>query len=118
MTTNVNGQSLQGINTRIDGAADAYPWLPANVAYVPPADAVEAVNIVTNSFDAEQGMAGGAAVNVQIKTGTNQFHGKGSSSLPIRNSARETISRPILPGLQLFRKTFCTSTVEPSADRS
>ena len=31
--------------------------------------------VVTNSFDAEQGMAGGAAVNVQIKSGTNRFHG-------------------------------------------
>jgi Carboxypeptidase regulatory-like domain/TonB dependent receptor-like, beta-barrel len=75
MSTNVNGQSLQTINTRIDGAQDAYPWLPGNVAYVPPADAIETVNVVTNSFDPEQGMAGGAAVNVQIKSGTNQFHG-------------------------------------------
>jgi hypothetical protein len=75
MNTNVNGQSNQGINTRIDGVQDAYPWLPANVAYVPPSDAIQEVNIVTNSFDAEQGMVGGAAVNVQIKSGTNQFHG-------------------------------------------
>jgi hypothetical protein len=48
------------------------------VAYVPQADAIETVNVVTNSFDAEQGMAGGAAVNVQIKSGTNQFHGTGN----------------------------------------
>jgi hypothetical protein len=75
INTNVNGQSNQGINTRIDGAQDAYPWLPANVAYVPPADSIDVVNVVTNSFDAEQGMAGGAAVNVQVKSGTNQFHG-------------------------------------------
>ena len=75
INSNVNGQSNQGVNTRIDGAQDAYPWLPANVAYVPPAGAIEAVNVVTNSFDAEQGMAGGAAVNVQIKSGTNQLHG-------------------------------------------
>ena len=75
INANVNGQSNQTINTRIDGAQDAYPWLPANVAYVPPADAIESVNVVTNSFDAEQGMAGGAAVNVQIRSGTNQFHG-------------------------------------------
>ena len=75
INANVNGQSNQSVNTRIDGAQDAYPWLPANVAYVPPADAIETVNVVTNSFDAEQGMAGGAAVNVQIKSGTNQFHG-------------------------------------------
>jgi hypothetical protein len=75
MNTNVNGQSNQSVNTRIDGVQDAYPWLPANVAYVPPSDAIQEVNVVTNSFDAEQGMAGGAAVNVQIKSGTNQFHG-------------------------------------------
>jgi outer membrane receptor protein involved in Fe transport len=78
INTNVNGQSNQSVNTRIDGAQDAYPWLPANVAYVPPADAIEEVNVTTNSFDAEQGMAGGAAVNVQIKSGTNQLHGTGS----------------------------------------
>ena len=78
INANVNGQSNQSVNTRIDGAQDAYPWLPANVAYVPPADAIREVNVVTNSFDAEQGMAGGAAVNVQIKSGTNQFHGTGA----------------------------------------
>jgi hypothetical protein len=75
MTSNVNGQSTQGNNTRIDGVQDAYPWLPANIAYVPPTDAIETVNVVTNSFDAELGNAGGAFVNVQIKSGTNQFHG-------------------------------------------
>ena len=78
INVNVNGQSNQSVNTRIDGVQNAYPWLPANVAYVPQADAIETVNVVTNSFDAEQGMAGGAAVNVQIKSGTNQFHGTGN----------------------------------------
>jgi outer membrane receptor protein involved in Fe transport len=76
INVNMNGLSNQSSNTRIDGVQDAYPWLPANVAYVPPADAIENVNVVTNSFDAEQGMAGGAAVNVQIKSGTNRFHGE------------------------------------------
>ena len=75
MTSNVNGQSSQGNNTRIDGVQDAYPWLPNNIAYVPPTDAIETANVVTNSFDAEQGNAGGAVINVQIRSGTNQFHG-------------------------------------------
>jgi hypothetical protein len=75
INANVNGLSNQGVNWRIDGAQDAYPWLPANVAYVPPADAIETTHVVTNSFDAEQGMAGGAAVDVQVKSGTNHFHG-------------------------------------------
>jgi hypothetical protein len=44
-------------------------------AFVPTLEAVETVNVVTNSFDAEQGLAGGAAVNVQIKSGTNSLHG-------------------------------------------
>jgi hypothetical protein len=42
---------------------------------VPALEAIETVNVVTNNFDAEQGLAGGAAVNVQIKSGTNQFRG-------------------------------------------
>ena len=75
LVTNFNGASYSNNNTRLDGATVSYPWLPHIVAYVPPQDAVEMVNVVTNSFDAEQGMAGGAAVNVQIKSGTNQFHG-------------------------------------------
>ncbi|MEY3284507.1 MAG: hypothetical protein RIR86_2520, partial [Acidobacteriota bacterium] len=75
LVTNFNGASFSNNNTRLDGATVSYPWLPHIVAYVPPQDAVETVNIVTNSFDAEQGMAGGAAVNVQIKSGSNQFHG-------------------------------------------
>lgn len=75
MTSNVNGQSTQGNDTRIDGILDAYPWLPNNVAYVPPEDALQTVNIVTNSYDAEQGMVNGAEINVQTKSGTNHFHG-------------------------------------------
>src|SRR5499426_3189527 len=75
LVTNFNGVSFSNNNTRLDGATVSYPWLPHIVAYVPPQDAVETVNIVTNSFDAEQGMAGGAAVNVGIKSGTNDFHG-------------------------------------------
>jgi hypothetical protein len=75
MGTNVNGMTYSNNNTKLDGATVSYPWLPHIVAYVPPAEAVEAVNIVTNSFDAEQGMAGGAAINVAIKSGTNDYHG-------------------------------------------
>lgn len=90
IVTNVNGVSRTTNNTRLDGSTISFPWLPHIVAYVPPAEAVETVNIVTNSFDAEQGMAGGAAVNVQIKSGTNEFHGSGhwfhtNSALKARN---------------------------------
>jgi len=72
---NVNGTSGSTNNTRIDGASSTNIWLPHMTAYVPALESIETVNVVTNSFDAEQGLAGGAAVNVQIKSGTNEFHG-------------------------------------------
>jgi hypothetical protein len=72
---NVNGVSSSINNTRIDGASSTNIWLPHIVAFVPTLEAIETINIVTNSFDAEQGLAGGAAVNLQIKSGTNQFRG-------------------------------------------
>jgi hypothetical protein len=71
----MNGVSSTGNSTKMDGTIVSYPWLPVNIAYVPPAEAIETVNITTNSFDAEQGAAGGAAVNVTIKSGTNSLHG-------------------------------------------
>ena len=71
----MNGVSSTGNSTKLDGATISYPWLPVNIAYVPPSESIETVNVSTNSFDAEQGAAGGAAVNVQIKSGTNQLHG-------------------------------------------
>ena len=75
MVVQVNGMPQSGNNTRLDGATISYPWLPRLVAYLPPVEAIETVNIVSSSFDAEQGMAGGAAMNVAIKSGTNAFHG-------------------------------------------
>jgi hypothetical protein len=96
---NVNGASYSNNNTRLDGATVSYPWLPHIVAYVPPVDAVEAVSVVTNSFDAEQGMAGGSAVNVSIKSGTNDYHGTAhwfhtNSALRARNFFNTTNGIP------------------------
>ncbi len=75
LTTNVNGTNRNNNNTRVDGAGDVFVWLPHHTAYVPPSETIETVNITTDSFDAEQGMAGGAAVTVTTKSGTNQIHG-------------------------------------------
>ena len=75
MSVNVNGVESMGNTTRIDGAINTYGWLPYLIAYVPPADAIQTVNIATNSFNAEQGVAGGSSINVIIKSGTSQFHG-------------------------------------------
>jgi hypothetical protein len=72
---NVNGASRSSNNIRIDGVSTTNIWLPHVAAYVPALESLETVNVVTSSFDAEQGLAGGSAINVQIKSGTNNLHG-------------------------------------------
>ncbi|MDA2928099.1 TonB-dependent receptor, partial [Acidobacteria bacterium AH-259-G07] len=74
-TFNVNGVSTSINTTRIDGITTTNPWLPHITGYVPSLEAIETVNAVTGTFDAEQGLAGGAAVTVQLKSGSNDFHG-------------------------------------------
>ena len=61
--------------TRIDGAASINVWLPHHAGYIAPVETIENVNISTNSFDAAQGMTGGAATAVQTKSGTNTLKG-------------------------------------------
>jgi len=75
LTTNINGASRNTNNTRIDGATNVFPYLPHHTLYNPPAEAIETVNVATNSFAAEQGIAGGAAITVITKSGTNDLHG-------------------------------------------
>jgi hypothetical protein len=75
LSTNVNGQNRNNNGTRTDGATNLNIWLPHHNVYVSPAETIDTVNISTNNFDAEQGMAGGAAVTVITKSGTNEFKG-------------------------------------------
>ncbi len=56
---NVNGASYSSNDTRLDGVSVQNPNVIHNAAYIPPIEAIEAVNVVTNSFDAETGLAGG-----------------------------------------------------------
>ena len=75
LTTNVNGTNRNNNVTRIDGAASINVWLPHHAGYIAPVETIETVNISTNSFDASQGMTGGAAVSVATKSGTNEIKG-------------------------------------------
>jgi hypothetical protein len=75
LTTNVNGTNRNNNVTRIDGAASINVWLPHHAGYIAPVETIETVNISTNSFDASQGMTGGAAVSVATKSGTNDVRG-------------------------------------------
>ena len=75
MSFSVNGATRNSNNMRIDGASSNNVWLAEVAGYIPGLESIEAVSVVTNSFDESQGLAGGAAVNVRIKSGTNEIHG-------------------------------------------
>ncbi len=75
MQITANGTSRNGTNFRVEGVSATNPWVQFFSSYVPSMEAIETVNVVTTSPDAEQGLAGGASVNVQLKSGTNDLHG-------------------------------------------
>ncbi len=75
LRTFVNGTNPNSNNTRLDGASSVNIWLPHHVGYVAPAETIDTVNISTNNFDAGQGMAGGAAITLVTKSGTNRLKG-------------------------------------------
>lgn len=60
LRTFVNGTNPNNNLTRIDGAASINLWLPHHAGYVAPAETIDTVNISTNNFEADTGMAGGA----------------------------------------------------------
>ena len=75
MAITVNGQPPNNTVVRLDGVSQINQFFQQIQAYSPSLEAIETVSVVTNSFDADQGMAGGASVNVQVKTGTNNLSG-------------------------------------------
>src|SRR5712664_1862613 len=73
---NTNGQLFSGTNFMIDGMDNNDPVL--GIIIINPAiDSVQGFNATTSNFDAEFSQAGGVVVQVETKSGTNQFHGSG-----------------------------------------
>jgi TonB dependent receptor/Carboxypeptidase regulatory-like domain len=75
LRTWVNGTQPNSNTTRVDGAVSVNIFLPHHAGYIQPVETIETVNIATNNFDADIGMAAGAAQTVVTKSGTNEFHG-------------------------------------------
>lgn len=71
-----NGTSNSGTDVRIDGVSAVNPWVQYYSTAVPSTEAIQAVNVVSGTPDAEQALADGATINLEIKSGTNQFHGE------------------------------------------
>jgi Carboxypeptidase regulatory-like domain/TonB dependent receptor len=88
LATVVNGTNKNNNNTRVDGATNRYTWLPHHTLYVPPAETIDTVTVSTSAFEADQGMAGGASIQVITKSGTNNL--KGSAFYSHNNDALES----------------------------
>ncbi|MCU0246570.1 MAG: TonB-dependent receptor, partial [Bryobacter sp.] len=79
----VNGNREQTNNFMLDGT-DVNDSIDNRIGYQPNVDALEEVKIVTGNGSSEWGNAGGAIVNMTIKSGTNDF--KGNAFWFLRNN--------------------------------
>jgi hypothetical protein len=74
LSTEVNGQSREFNQLAIEGVNDDERTGLLQI-YVPPAEAIQTVDVTTSNYSAEFGRAGGAVTNVILKSGSNSFHG-------------------------------------------
>ena len=74
LSVEVNGQSREFNQLAIEGVNDDERTGLLQI-YVPPAEAIQNVDVTTSNYAAEFGRAGGAVTNVILKSGTNKFHG-------------------------------------------
>src|SRR5579883_602107 len=74
LQTQVNGIPRMGNSYQIEGIDDDERTGLLQIM-IPPADAIQTVDISTSNFEAELGRAIGAVTNVTLKSGSNAFHG-------------------------------------------
>ena len=70
----VNGQAELANNLQLEGIDDNERTGLLQV-YIPPAAAIQTVDVETSNYAPEFGRAAGAVTNVVLKSGSNQFHG-------------------------------------------
>ncbi len=71
---NVNGQAETANNLQLEGIDDNERTGLLQV-YVPPAAAIQTVDVETSNYAPEFGRSAGAVTNVVLRSGTNDFHG-------------------------------------------
>jgi hypothetical protein len=71
-----NGQRPRDNNYMLDGVDNNETWLQTVVIF-PSVDALDEFKMQTSTYSAEFGRSMGGVVNIQIKSGTNEFHGSG-----------------------------------------
>ncbi|MDQ3756205.1 MAG: TonB-dependent receptor [Acidobacteriota bacterium] len=75
LVNRVNGQNERNNSFQLDGTINNQTNVISQTAIVPPPEAIQVVDLATNAYDAESGRSTGGIVNVQIKSGTNAYHG-------------------------------------------
>jgi hypothetical protein len=83
--TQVNGLTGESNNILIDGAPSTRTRANGAIVAMPSMDAISEVNIVTSNYMPEYSRAAGGQMIVQMKSGTNQYHGDAYEFL--RNNA-------------------------------
>src|SRR4029077_20076412 len=85
-----NNYMLEGVDNNVENLT----------GIIPPADAIASVDLTPTTYDPELGRAGGAVVNVIMKSGTNDFHGSAFeynrvSALQARNVFANTVPHTV-----------------------
>ncbi|AFL90243.1 hypothetical protein Terro_4035 [Terriglobus roseus DSM 18391] len=73
-SVSINGQS-EVLNDQLVDGLDNNERVIGTIGIRPSIDSIQEVRVLTNSFSADGGRAGGAIINVITKSGTNNFHG-------------------------------------------
>ncbi len=71
----INGGGEGNTVLMLDGVSNESPQGNAQVAYIPPVDAVQEFKIITNPYDAQFGRGQGGVIDMTLKSGTNSVHG-------------------------------------------
>lgn len=77
----INGSSYGSNELMLDGVSneaahgDAYNGSNSQTGYIAPVQSVQEFKVVTNPFDASYGHLQGGAIDMTLKSGTNQIHG-------------------------------------------
>ena len=72
----VNGGRTEANNWEVDGGDVMDSGSMANLNVFPNIDALDQVQILTSSYDAQYGRSGSGTVEAVTKSGTNEFHGE------------------------------------------
>lgn len=96
--TNVNGQRGDANNIQIEGSPSTRTRANGAIVAAPSIDAIGEMNLVTAGYMPEYSRGAGGQILLQVKSGTNQYHGGAyeflrNDSLDARNFFSPTVSQ-------------------------